>query len=210
MQDPTYRRGYTAAIAQQLGVVQQQLDHHADRIAPDQLARRAIRLAAGHAGQADEVLTHLAGHDDPAASELQRAHAAARLTEMTEPDPRPRPEDPTARGQQAGAEVIRWLDDLVPPWPADHKMGMAGQVFHGPRTGGTAVDFQFIELSGTLPVGALMTALKTVAAQGGPAAETIRQILIEHEIPENAAFRRRQRAIDARIEAGIQALNANQ
>lgn len=102
-----------------------------------------------------------------------------------------------------GAEVRAWLDMLMPPWPADQHVVMAGQAWRMPLHGGTAADCELHPdvWSRTLPVGALIRALHAVADTGGPAAELVRDVLVAHRIPDAAAGRKREDDTMAALDA---------
>jgi len=67
------------------------------------------------------------------------------------------------------AEILAWLDALVPPWPLGQTVAMAGQLWRGPAYGGTAVDFEVHPdpSSRTVPVGALVDGIRAALAAGG-------------------------------------------
>jgi hypothetical protein len=201
--DHTRRGGYTYAAADMLTGLQSRLNSFANDVDEEALRRRVLRHAASYLGRAEALLHTMGVMDDPEQSELRRASAQAQLDMETEPPTYPQGETPTERGAAAGREVIGWLDQLIPAWPADHKVIMAGHTVKGPMTGGTAVDYEaYPEVGSTnLPIGALMVAIKKVAEQGGPAAETIRQVLAEHDVPAAAAYRERDRQAMAELDA---------
>lgn len=199
-ENPARRGGYAEAVADTLVGIKKRLDQLAGHYQPETYARRSFRLAASYLGQAEELLTYLSRVEDPESSDLTRFHAEAELKRMSEPIGWPQGETPTERGEAAGADVVSWLDDLVGTWPDDHDVVIAGQLVEGPRSGGTAPDFEWKE-STNLPIGALVDALRAVARQGGPAAEVVRAILAERGVPASAAYRARERKFMADLDA---------
>lgn len=78
------------------------------------------------------------------------------------------------------AEILAWLDALVPPWPIGQTVAMAGQMWRGPTYGATAVDFELHPdpMSRTLPAGVLVDGIRAaLAVGGGPVAAATRQAM---------------------------------
>lgn len=67
-------------------------------------------------------------------------------------------------------EIRAWLDRIIPPWPEDQALTVAGHFYRGPAFGGTAVDFDCHPdpHSHTMRVGALIRALGAALDVGGP------------------------------------------
>lgn len=89
------------------------------------------------------------GRTDEAAAHLQR-------TEATD--------------KELADRIRAWLAGVIPPWPEDQALTVAGHFFRGPVYGGTAVDFDCHPdpHSRTMPVGALIRALAAALDFGGP------------------------------------------
>ncbi|MGC4886609.1 hypothetical protein [Micromonospora sp. DT227] len=89
-------------------------------------------------------------------------------------------------------EIRTWLAGIIPPWPEDQALTVAGHFFRGPAYGGTAVDFDCHPdpHSHTMPVGALIRALSAALDYGGPdTARAVAAALTANgvDLPEPAA-----------------------
>jgi hypothetical protein len=208
-----YRSGFCRAYATQLAELQQQLNRAANATSAvdEQMARAVLRVAAHYTGMADEILHYLADLNDPAQPDANRDISLAKLRARTEVHHVVPVQDPTERGAAAGHDVIGWLDQILPPWPDDMKVIMSGNGFISPRTAGTARDYECYPQPESIhiPLGALISAIKAVAEQGGVGAETLRRALAEHEVPQTAAFITLKNEYDRRSAEDVAARRRN-
>lgn len=96
-------------------------------------------------------------------------------------------------------QILRWLGQLMPDWPADEVLGMAGYCFRRRLDAQTADDVHThpTPFSRTMPVGALIRALQVVALHDPTAAAAdvvvaVRNVLLGHGVDEQAAHRQQE------------------
>lgn len=180
---------------------------------------------AEHEAVRDQLETDLASarmRADDLAAEMRRQlavkermyeRAAAALRESGRSDYGRAPDgvegEPPA--SDPAAQVVHWLDGVVPPWPADRMVFYMGDLMavtnlEGDRRGYNA-DLQDLHPNGasrTVPVGALVLALKVVAAaradqSTGDTLRHVRNLLIGYGVPGRAEHDRDQDAVQAKL-----------
>jgi hypothetical protein len=181
------------------------ISEHVEARAAELTEDRVQVMMAEHARQrakmeqtiqlAEDRSTELRGQIDMIERNYRRAAAALRASGITGVQGRAGgdvADEPSS--DRPGEQIVFWLDRVMPPWPEDRELVMAGYCMTGVLEGepkDNAAEIRPAGVSRVVPLGALITALKAVAdiepdATGRRAQTVIRNVLAGHGVPEAA------------------------